>query len=50
MFGENWLAIEAVRERQASILDEHRKANSTKRNLSIREYLRTGFLFNLLAR
>jgi hypothetical protein len=50
MFGENWLAIEAVRERQANILDEHRKANSSKKSLSFKEYLRTGFIFSFTLR
>jgi hypothetical protein len=37
MFGFNYYELEAVRERQASILEERRKANSTKSRLSFHD-------------
>ena len=37
MFGENYYELEFVRERQASILEERRKANSSERKLPFHE-------------
>jgi hypothetical protein len=44
MFGEHNYTMEAVRERQMSILEEYRKANSTERKLSFSELFLLFFL------
>jgi len=44
MFGENFYELEAIRERQATILEERRKANSTERKLSFSQLFLLIFL------
>lgn len=44
MFGENFYELDTIRERQASILEEHRKANSTERKLSFSQLFLLFFL------